>query len=74
MGTNLQKTWEKEFLNKEDIWEPICRELEKKSFEQKRNGYPFAKNLKKKFHDKCNTQAINSFRQDRLLGEGLPIF
>jgi hypothetical protein len=30
MGTNLQRTWEEEFLNKEDIWEPICIELEKK--------------------------------------------
>jgi len=46
MGTNLQRTSKKKFLNKKDIWEPICIEFEKKFFEQRRNGYPFAKNLK----------------------------
>ncbi len=60
---------------KNKTWVPICKKLEKKSsWTKKIYGHPFAKNLKKKFHDKCNTQAINSFRQDRLLGEGLPIF
>jgi hypothetical protein len=34
MGTNLQRTSEKELLNKEYIWEPICIELEKKFLEQ----------------------------------------
>ncbi len=47
MGTNLQKTWEEEFLSKEDIWEPICIKLEKKSLEQRRYGYPFAKKFEK---------------------------
>ncbi len=52
MGTNLQKTWKEEFLSKEDIWEPICIKLEQKSLEQKRDGYPFVENLRKKSHDK----------------------
>jgi len=54
MGTNLQWTWKKELLNKEDIWEPICIKFENKSFEQRRDGYRFAKNLKKKSHDKSD--------------------
>jgi hypothetical protein len=41
-------------LNKEDIWEPIHIELEKKSLEQRRNGYPFVENWRKKFHDKLD--------------------
>ncbi len=40
VGTNLQKTWQAEFLSKENIWEPIYIELEKKSLEQTRDGYP----------------------------------
>jgi len=54
MGTNLQRTWKKEFLSKENIWEPICRELEKMSLEQRKNGCPFAKKLRKKSHDKSD--------------------
>jgi hypothetical protein len=54
MGTNLQRTWKEEFLNKENIWEPICIELEKKYFEERKNGYPFAEILKKKSHDKLD--------------------
>jgi hypothetical protein len=34
-------------LSKEDIWEPICIKLEKKSLEQRRYGYPFAKKFEK---------------------------
>jgi hypothetical protein len=34
MGANLQGIWEKEFLNKEDIWEPICIKFEMKFFEE----------------------------------------
>jgi len=52
--TNLEKTWEEEFLNKEDIWEPICIELEKKYLEQRRDGYPFVENLRTNFHDKSS--------------------
>jgi hypothetical protein len=48
MGTNFQRTWKEKFLSKEDIWEPICVELEK-SFEQRRNGYPFVKNLRNSY-------------------------
>jgi hypothetical protein len=33
MGTNLQRTLKKEFVSKEDTWEPIYIELEKKSLE-----------------------------------------
>jgi hypothetical protein len=39
-------------LSKENIWEPICIELEKKSLEQKKDGYPFTNNLRNKSHDK----------------------
>jgi hypothetical protein len=35
-------------LSKEDIWEPIYIELEKKSLEQRRDGYPFVEKLKNK--------------------------
>jgi hypothetical protein len=38
-------------LSKEDTWEPFYIELEKKSLEQRRDGYPFVENLKKKSHD-----------------------
>jgi len=41
-------------LSKEDIWEPIYIELEKKSLEQRRDGYPFVDNLEKKYHDKLD--------------------
>jgi hypothetical protein len=41
-------------LRKEDIWEPICRELEKKFLEERKDGYPFVKNLRKKSHYKSN--------------------
>jgi len=52
MGTNLQRSSEEKLLNKEYTWEPICIELEKKFLEPKKDGYPFAKNLRKNFHDK----------------------
>jgi hypothetical protein len=32
----------------------ICIKLEKKFLEQKKDGYPFANNFKKKYHDKSN--------------------
>jgi hypothetical protein len=32
-------------LNKEDIWEPIYVELEKKNLEQRKDGYPFGKKM-----------------------------
>ncbi len=53
----------------------ICIELEKKSLEQRKDGYPFAKNSRKKSHDKSNqwVQHTNykSYQQDQLLEEGL---
>jgi hypothetical protein len=39
-------------LNKENIWEPICKKLEKKFLEQRRDGYLFVENLKKKFEQR----------------------
>jgi hypothetical protein len=39
-------------LNKEYIWEPIYIKLEKKSLEQRKDGYPFGKKLRKKCHNK----------------------
>jgi hypothetical protein len=54
MGSNLQITWEEELFSKENIWEPIYIELEKKFLEQIRDGYPFGKKLRKKFHNKLN--------------------
>jgi len=53
-GYQFVENLKKKFLSKEDIWEPICIELEKKSLEQRRDGYPFAENLKKKSHHKSN--------------------
>jgi hypothetical protein len=41
-------------LSKEDIWEPTCIKLEKKPFEQKRDGYPFVENFIMKSHDKSD--------------------
>jgi hypothetical protein len=42
MGTNLQKTWEKKFLNKEDIWASICKEFEKEvSWQVQHTSYKF---------------------------------
>ncbi len=54
MGTNLQRTGEEQFLSKEDIWEPICIELEKNFLEQRNDEYPFVDNLIKKSHDKLD--------------------
>jgi hypothetical protein len=64
MCTNLQITWEEQFLKQKDIWEPICRKLEEKTLEQIRNGYPFAKKLKRNIISGCNTQPINLIKQD----------
>jgi hypothetical protein len=33
MCTNLKRTYEEKFMNKEDTWEPIYIELEKKPLE-----------------------------------------
>jgi hypothetical protein len=41
-------------LSKKDIWEPIYIELEKKYLEQIKDGYPFGKKLKKKFHNRLD--------------------
>jgi hypothetical protein len=54
ISTNLQRIWEKEFLSKEDIWEPICIKLEKKPLEQKRYGYPLVENLRTNSHNKLD--------------------
>jgi hypothetical protein len=53
-GPTIYITWKEQFLSKEDIWEPIYIELEKKSLEQRKDGYPLVNNLRKKSHDKSN--------------------
>ncbi len=77
MGTNLQRTSEKELLNKEYIWEPICIEIEKKILEQIKDGYPFVENLRKSLIinqiNGCNTQVVNRIKQNQLLEKRLPI-
>jgi len=58
MGNNLQKTWEEEFLSKENIWEPIYIELEKKSLEQTRDGYPSATFFVKKVSQQIKLRGV----------------